>query len=236
MKALRIHSAAQDGNRGDRMMRSRIRYLLIAIVVFGGCAERTGEREVVDSGVIVEDTADLAGDLQEDSLAADSVEVEEPVPGPSPTEWTTNMVEATHDVTDAPLLTDVRVVPNEGFDRVVLEFIDEEFPSYRIGYVDAPVLQCGSGDPVTIAGEALLLVRLQPANAHDEQGESTIDDRSVASALPVLREVTLTCDFEAHVEWVLGVASVNPFRVMELAEPARLVIDVQHPGADDSAD
>ncbi|MBA4159064.1 MAG: hypothetical protein H0X65_16535, partial [Gemmatimonadetes bacterium] len=45
---------------------------------------------------------------------------------------------------------------------------------------------------------------------------------------PVLKQLTLICDFEAQVEWVLGVSSPNRFRVIELHEPARLVVDVRH--------
>ncbi len=44
----------------------------------------------------------------------------------------------------------------------------------------------------------------------------------------MLQELELTCDFEAEVTWVFGNAKPNKYRVMELREPTRLVVDVQH--------
>jgi hypothetical protein len=47
-------------------------------------------------------------------------------------------------------------------------------------------------------------------------------------ALPVLKELTIICDFEAQVEWVVGLAARTPYRIAELSEPPRLVLDVRH--------
>jgi hypothetical protein len=119
------------------------------------------------------------------------------------------------------------VARNEGFDRFVLEFMGDELPSYHVEYVDKPVRQCGSGDAVHVAGDGWLLIRLQPARAHDDDGRPTLEQRSARPVLPVVIETRLLCDFEAHVEWVLGVSAPNRFRVLELSKPARLVIDVR---------
>jgi hypothetical protein len=146
----------------------------------------------------------------------------------TPAQWTAGIVSVDHPVTGAALLTDVRVGDNEGFDRMVLEFHGDEMPSYHIEYIDRPVRECGSGATVQLAGDAWLAVRLEPANAHTEEGQPTITDRVMSPALPVLLELRITCDFEAQVEWVLGVASPNRFRVMELADPTRLIVDVRH--------
>jgi hypothetical protein len=127
----------------------------------------------------------------------------------------------------AGVLRDVRTARHDGYDRVVFEF-SEELPNYHLEYVDRPVRKCGSGDPTAVAGEAWLEVRLVPAHAHDERGTPTIDDRERELQLGVLRELELTCDFEAHVTWVLGLARPNRFRVLELRSPLRLVVDVRH--------
>lgn len=126
------------------------------------------------------------------------------------------------------VLRDVRTASQQGFDRIVFEFEGSTVPGYRVEYVDPPAIQCGSGEPVEVAGAALLQVRLIPAQAHTEAGEATIKDRERHLSLPVLRELESTCDFEADVTWVLGVAARNRFRVQELPNPARLVIDIQH--------
>lgn len=125
------------------------------------------------------------------------------------------------------LLKEVRAGSQEGFDRVVFELEGSAVPGYRIEYVDRPV-QCGSGEAVEVEGEAWLQVRLIPANAHTEAGEPTVRERERRLNLPVLKELESTCDFEADVTWVLGLASRRPYRVQELSSPARLVVDVGH--------
>jgi hypothetical protein len=125
------------------------------------------------------------------------------------------------------VLRDVRAASQEGFDRVVFEFEGSAVPGYRVGYVDSAV-QCGSGEPVEVAGEALLQVQFIPAQAHTEAGEATVREREWRPGLPVVQELESVCDFEADVTWVLGLAARNRFRVQELAQPARLVIDIEH--------
>jgi hypothetical protein len=126
------------------------------------------------------------------------------------------------------VLRDVRAASQEGFDRVVFELEGTAFPGYRVEYIDPPAVQCGSGEPVEVAGAALLQVRLSPAQAHNDAGEPTVQERERRLNLPVLQELESTCDFEADVTWVLGLAARNRFRVQELSGPARLVIDVQN--------
>jgi hypothetical protein len=125
-------------------------------------------------------------------------------------------------------LRQVRTAPNAGFDRFVVALGADPIPGYRIEYVDRPVRQCGSGEATKIAGDGWLSLTLHDARAHDDQGRATIQQRERALSLPVLREWEFTCDFEAEVQIVLGVASPNRYRVLELANPSRLVVDVQH--------
>ncbi len=88
--------------------------------------------------------------------------------------------------------------------------------------------KCGSGDATQVAGQGWLEVRITPAQAHTDAGRATIAERERRLALPVLKELEQTCDFEGDVTWVLGVASPNRYRVTELTGPARLVVDVRH--------
>jgi hypothetical protein len=124
-------------------------------------------------------------------------------------------------------LREVRSARNEGFDRVVFEFEGTQLPGYHVEYVDKPVIKCGSGEPTEVAGEGWLQVRLEPAQAHAD-GQVTVAERERKPGLPLLQELELTCDFEGQVTWVLGVKSPHRYRVLELREPARLVVDVQH--------
>jgi hypothetical protein len=124
-------------------------------------------------------------------------------------------------------LADVRAARNEGYDRVVFE-LRGAVPGYHIEYVDSPVRDCGAGDVRAIAGDGWLEVRLFPAVAHTEAGVPTIAERERALTLPILRELELTCDFEAVVTWVIGVGSPHRYSVLELTDPPRLVVDVEH--------
>jgi hypothetical protein len=153
-------------------------------------------------------------------------------PAPAPPrepEWTAGIVDVRYSGPKAEVVTlrEVRSARNEGFDRVVFEFEGAQVPGYHVEYVDTPVIKCGSGDPTEVAGQGWLQVRLEPAQAHVD-GEVTVAERERKPGLPLLQELELTCDFEAQVTWVLGVKSPNRYRVLELREPARLVVDVQY--------
>ena len=117
-----------------------------------------------------------------------------------------------------------------GYDRVVFEFTGggDSVPGYRAEYTTKPVQRCGSGDPVTVAGTGRLIIRFEPAQAHDEHGNLTPVERHYTPGLPAVRELTLVCDFEGQVAWVLGIAAPSEYRVSELTGPARLVVDVRH--------
>ena len=127
-----------------------------------------------------------------------------------------------------PLLVDVRTGQHEGFDRVVFELTDA-LPGYSIEYVQSPIAACGSGLPVTIAGDAFLQMRMTPAAAHDEQGNVTFGTTEITPALPTILEVESTCDFEGEVTWVVGLSEEVDFNVFFLADPYRVVVDMAHP-------
>jgi len=125
-------------------------------------------------------------------------------------------------------LKTVRTATHEGYDRIVFEFAESGLPGYRIEYTDRPVQKCGSGEAVSVRGDARMLIQIQPANAHTEEGGvTTYPERERTLSLPVMRELKLTCDFEADVQWVLGLGSKNRYRVVELLNPARLVVDIK---------
>ena len=140
---------------------------------------------------------------------------------------TAGVIEVRRETRHPATLRDVRAARHDGFDRLVLEFKDR-VPGYHIEYIDRPVRQCGSGEATPIEGDGWLEVRMSPAYAHDEGGKPTVPPRERALDLGVMRELELTCDFEAVVTWVVGVAIPNRYRVLELENPPRLVVDVRH--------
>jgi hypothetical protein len=142
--------------------------------------------------------------------------------------WTAAGLRADRAVAGVATLRDVRTARNDGFDRIVLDFGGDPIPSWEVEYVDRPVRQCGSGDAVPVAGDAWLRIHVQPARGHSDAGQATVTDRRRSPRLPAVRELVMTCDFEAHVEWVAGVGAPNRFRVSELRDPTRLVVDIRH--------
>ena len=125
-------------------------------------------------------------------------------------------------------LQSVSTTACEGFDRVVFEFNTPATPGFHVSYIDKPIRQCASGNTVPVAGDAWLEVRMIPAQAHTDAGQPTIAQTNRTVNLPNLRQLVQTCDFEGHVTWVLGVGNPKRFRVVELTNPSRIVVDVKH--------
>lgn len=130
-------------------------------------------------------------------------------------------------ISGVAIMSAVRTAKHGNYDRVVFEFAGAELPTYHIEYIDKPVRSCGSGDTVPFAGEGWLEVRFTDAQAHTPEGEPTIKDRQRSPNLPVIKDLKITCDFEAEVTWVAGVASPNKYRVIELKNPTRLAVDIK---------
>ncbi|MES3024105.1 MAG: hypothetical protein V4857_21265 [Pseudomonadota bacterium] len=127
-----------------------------------------------------------------------------------------------------PILRAVRSGKQAGADRLVFEFDSTGLPAWHVEYVDKPVRDCGSGDPVPVAGDAWLQIRFTGAQAHTEQGASTSGPRRRALSQTLARELVRTCDFEGEVTWVIGVARPNPYKTLALTGPSRLVVDIAH--------
>jgi hypothetical protein len=144
--------------------------------------------------------------------------------------WTAAGSRAERAAAGVATLREVRTAGHDGFDRIVLDFGADPIPSWEVEYIDRPVRQCGSGDAVPVAGDAWLRIHVQPARGHTDAGHATVTDRRRSPRLPVILALVMTCDFEAHVEWVAGVATPNAYRVIELGSPSRLVVDVRHQG------
>lgn len=141
--------------------------------------------------------------------------------------WTAGVRDQVRTVPRPVTLRDVRVGVNQGFDRVVLEFLGSAVPGYRVEYVDHPVEHCGSGDPVPVAGNAWLSITLRGTQAHSDEGKATVQHGERRLQMPVVKELEFTCDFEGVVQVVLGVSRPNQYRVTELQNPTRLIVDIQ---------
>ena len=129
----------------------------------------------------------------------------------------------------APTLVAVRAGRHAGFDRVVFEFRGPVPATRHIRYVDQ-LVQDGSGEPVSVAGDASLEVVFEGANAHNDRGRPTVSPRRFSPGFTALKEVAQVGDFEAVVGYGLGVDRERPFKVSTLGGPSRLVVDIQTGG------
>lgn len=142
----------------------------------------------------------------------------EPEPAAEPPlSWPTGDVSApfTGTVPPVPILLDVRVGahPDEGFDRVSLEF--DTLPGYEIGY-EPSIEYDGSGEPVDLSGEAFIQLVFNPAQAHGDSGEPTLDDPPVEPVdvgYAALDSYVLNGDFEGYVSIGLSLSEEVGFQV-----------------------
>lgn len=121
----------------------------------------------------------------------------------------------------------IRTAPHANYDRIVFEFSGAGIPNYHLEYVDKPVRACGSGKVVDLPGDGCLMIKFLSARMHHE-GTSTIDERDHKLDFPIILRLVSTCDFENVVAWVAAVSTPNKYRLMELNNPPRLVVDIMH--------
>lgn len=144
----------------------------------------------------------------------------------------TDPVSGTATASDTALLERVAIGHHDGFDRVVFQFRGGALPGYRVQYVQPPLAEDGSGNRVTVAGDAFVVVRMEPASGFDlntgegqlvYKGPRRIEGSSVGAS--VVRELVRTGDFEAVLSWAVGLGQKVGFRVTTADAPARLIVD-----------
>ncbi|HSS61964.1 MAG TPA: hypothetical protein VLK30_10975 [Candidatus Limnocylindrales bacterium] len=119
-----------------------------------------------------------------------------------------------------------RVAAQQGYDRFVLQF-DAIVPTYTVKRQAKPTFNQGaSGQTVTLAGTAGVLVSVSSATGGTTFTGST---DVVAPNNAVLKEARQTQDFEGNVSWGLGLSQPACMRAFVLDNPARLVVDFQLP-------
>lgn len=203
-------------------MRDRPRRVALTalLVVTGACADGSAPRAPVPADSTPTDTEVPApADAPADTAAA--------VADTAENAWTAGVVDRRSGGGGQATLESVTAARHAEFDRVVWRL--SEMPGVHLEYVDEPVRECGSGHPVALPGDGWLEVRLEPARAHTEEGRPTVPARRIEAGLPVVLEIVRTCDFEAVVTWVVAVGSPEPFRLLQLDDPARIVVDIRHP-------
>lgn len=126
-------------------------------------------------------------------------------------------------------VTEVRVARQDGYDRVVFELDGDTggAPGWRVEYVDDP-RRDGSGEPVDVDGEAVLVVLISGTGYPFDTGREEATAATVPGDLEVVTDIELGAVFEGTYEAFIGLSAEHPFRVTRLADPARIVVDVEH--------
>ena len=139
--------------------------------------------------------------------------------------WSTGPVTVVHQpaVPPVPVVTAIRYAghPSEGYDRVVFD-IRGALPGYSARYV-TQVRADGSDQPISVPGRRFLMVVLNPAQAHTDQGAITVTGVH-RTGLPMLVSYAVAGDFEGHVSIALGLNATAGYRIGEL--PGRIYVDV----------
>ncbi|MBW8767342.1 MAG: hypothetical protein JF630_14330 [Geodermatophilales bacterium] len=128
-------------------------------------------------------------------------------------------------------VSNIRVGVHDGFDRVVLEVGGAGTPGWDVRYVDQATSQ-GSGEPIDIAGDAVLQVTLTGAAYPYDTGVAEYYGAEPLSApgTKTVTEVVFDGTFEGTAVAFVGTSRKEPFRVYMLQDPSRVVIDVAHSG------
>ena len=120
------------------------------------------------------------------------------------------------------VLYNVRTARHAYSDRIVFDFRDV-LPSYRVEYVSAPLVYCGSDRPVNLTGDAFLQVRFASATAEPQELQT------LTPHYTSLREGTIICDFEGNLTWLFGLSAEVDFAVDHSEQLFRVTIDVALP-------
>lgn len=124
-------------------------------------------------------------------------------------------------------VSDIRIGRHDGFDRVVFEVGGEGTPGWDVRYVDAASSQ-GSGEPVEVAGSAVLQVTLTGMGYPYDTGvdEWSSSGPVTGEGTQTVTEVAWDATFEGTSVAFVGTSAEAPFRVYLLEGPTRVVVEV----------
>ncbi len=127
-------------------------------------------------------------------------------------------------------VTAVRVGVHPGYDRIVFELDGppDGRPGWLVRYTDPPRQQ-GSGSVVPVQGTHALTVLITPTSYPFDSEQRTVERApALPSGMLTVTDLRLGSTYEGNWEAWIGTDAEQPFRVFRLADPRRVVVDVQH--------
>jgi hypothetical protein len=128
---------------------------------------------------------------------------------------------------DRAQISDVRVGTHAGYDRVTFQFA-AGIPQTVIEGVLPPFYADPSDLPIDIDGTAFLKVTMTFGTKVMDGGLTYAGSTNFTPGFPQLVQLREGGDFEAVSSWYIGLNGGGCYRVLTLASPSRLVIDVEH--------
>jgi hypothetical protein len=118
----------------------------------------------------------------------------------------------------------VQTGSHTGYDRLTIEFNNGQPATIDATPQSGTTFtQGGSGQQVTLKGNAGILVSIHVADAHTSYSGPT----DFVTGYSVMVEVRQVEDFEGYVQYGIGLSNAACYRAFILTNPTRLVIDVQ---------
>jgi hypothetical protein len=134
------------------------------------------------------------------------------------------------------VLSNITVGDHDGYERIVLEFVPQlsgpgtGMPRYRVSEVAPPYTDQG-GQAQQVNGSYYLESRCNCNTSDLSQGSAPLVYQGPSSFTPglfMLQEMKFIPPYENNTVLLLaGLSSQAPFRVAEMSNPLRLVVDVQ---------
>ncbi len=117
------------------------------------------------------------------------------------------------------LVTGLRLLPQNGYDRLIVDLSTTGVPSWTARYSEAST---AAGDPVAVTGDSFLRLGLFTENSSAEPVATVLGESGVVA------EVRSTGSMGGYQEVLIGVRGAPaPFRTFGLTDPGRIVIDIR---------
>lgn len=110
------------------------------------------------------------------------------------------------------VLRKVATTLNSNYDQVLFIF-ESTPPGFKAEYMEAPLMLSASGEETKVDGNAFLVLRLLPAQAHNEAGELTVNSTEGMAGKKVVVEIKRVEDFEGQLIYVIGLKAKRPFTI-----------------------